>query len=746
VDLVVSSGPAPDLVPTANPDTSIATINGPVVTGNVLANDSPGDVPTTVTLVEQNGASIPLGSPVTTVAGATLTINTDGDYSYVPPATTATETFTYTITDNDLDESSSTLEISTDTVDLQFVDESVALGSLGDLKTWAISWADVDNDGYTDIFLNNHDLQPVLLNNIGGTSFLDIASSSPDISRSDKHSCVWADFDQDGDQDLYCNTGALSGTGSDSASLYRNEGNGIFADIAEQTGTENGPGRGRTVNWADFDLDGDLDLFVANWRSSDASIGSILFDNSGGQFLDVTAARGLDTPAAGLRQTIVFDYERDGDPDLLVHYDGYDPTRHLCDCIAIMRNDGQGSFTQLDSTVTGLPNLWPRFIAHGDYDNDGDMDFFVGNNTPSTREVYRNNGNGTFTGVSLDSIGLQSLLGSERIEHAAWADLNNDGYLDLYVVRNTDANTNAPNALFVNRGNGTFEEVAESAGAAGPSAGVGQSAGMADYDKNGFLDLLIGNGLLSARGPYQLLRNTGNLNNWIRIELDRGSPGVTVGSKIFVTTGTSTQYREYGHWYSAFAFHEQIAHFGLGASATVDRIRVEWPDGTVSEWLNLPVNQEIRLALVAVPEVTGLSQAAAETAIVSAGFVVGTVTNVDSDTVSDTVPAGNVVSQAPLGGSLVASGSAVDLVVSSGPALVAVPEVTGLSQAAAETAIVSAGFVVGTVTNVDSDTVATQCRRATWCRRRRWVAVWWRRAVRWTWWSRVVRLLSRLQK
>lgn len=477
---------------------------------------------------------------------------------------------------------------------VRFQDVSDLLGNLPDTRTWGISWADYDDDGWVDVFLNNHVNVPTLLRNNGGTAFVDVTQAAGVADKADHHSCDWADYDNDGDLDLYCTTGAKRGTGSVPANFWRNNGNSTFTDIAASTNTENGTGRGRSVNWFDFDLDGDLDLFVGHEVKVATNPVSKLYRNNGGSFVDVAAQAGVDVPSE-VQYSTVFDYDGDGDWDLLWNYRDYTDSGYPCSpsCILIMRNDGQGHFVPRTGGMTGITARAQSMVTVGDYDNDGDIDIFSGSKTSASKHLYLNNANGTFDKVSASAAGFSPIL-NLPLEQGISADFDNDGSLDLFLVLN-DEDSSQPNKIFFGNGDGTFTDGSSGAGVEGTNDGLADVAATADFNNDGFLDVLIGYGLHETPGPYELLRNVGNSNHWLRVRLTSSGSSTVLGSKIWVMDDGRTQYREYADQSDGQAFHEPVAHFGLGASTNVDRLRVQWPDGTISEWSNVAADQVLTL-------------------------------------------------------------------------------------------------------------------------------------------------------
>src|SRR5688572_21705986 len=171
-----------------------------------------------------------------------------------------------------------------------FEDATSRLGALQAQRTWGATWADINNDGWPDLFLTNHHIRaPYVLRNEFGESFTNISAGSNLSRRTDQHSCKWSDFDQDADWDVFCSTGANEGTALVPMRFLRNRGNGEFDDIAQQSGTSFPDGRGRGVCWFDADGDADLDLFVGTEVTDITHPLSRIFRNNGASFQEFTA-------------------------------------------------------------------------------------------------------------------------------------------------------------------------------------------------------------------------------------------------------------------------------------------------------------------------------------------------------------------------------------------------------------------------------------------------------------------------
>lgn len=203
---------------------------------------------------------------------------------------------------------------------------------------------------------------------------------------------------------------------------------------------------------------------------------------------------------------------------------------------------------------------------------------------------------GTFTDVTMDAGFVDEACNIIKglSSSAFWADLDNDGHLDLYVV-NFGAFENAPNWYYHNNGDGTFTEMAVSAGIECMVEGRGDTGVVGDYNNDGFLDIFITNGRtyeLFGQGPYVLYKNDGNDNNWLEIKtIGTISNRDGIGSKVKVTTGGMVQFREQNGGSTLYGQNSNILHFGLGSATTVDRIEIAWPSGKTQEFLNVAANQ-----------------------------------------------------------------------------------------------------------------------------------------------------------
>ena len=481
---------------------------------------------------------------------------------------------------------------------------------------------DADNDGDLDIYLVNSGYWPgsaaaaqkhaALYQNNGDGTFTDITVAAGVGNRGNYGQGVaCADYDNDGDTELY-----VTNFGQDV--LYRNNGDGTFTDITAHAGISDAAWSSSAC-FLDYDNDGHLDLFVVSYLhySLDAAYRPCgenatrtychpslfegapdrLYRNNGdGTFTDVSQEAGVGNIGGmfhgkGLG-VVSADFNNDGAPDLYV---ANDDTRN-----DFFYNNGDGTFSEI-SLLAGCAYSFNGVaqagmgIASGDYNGDGALDIFVTNLSYETNALYRNNGDGTFTDVI-----YEARLGKESYLYVGFGtgflDADNDGWLDLFVANGHiidniaethDVLTYAqPNQLFRNKGDGTFQEISETAGPYFQRAQVSRGSIFGDYDNDGDVDILV----TQSNAPATLLRNEhGNKQNWLRIKpVGTISNRDGIGARVLLTQ----QIRDVNPGASYLSSHDARLHFGLGENTSVDRLEIRWPSGVVEVYENLPVNQE----------------------------------------------------------------------------------------------------------------------------------------------------------
>jgi hypothetical protein len=481
------------------------------------------------------------------------------------------------------------------------------------------------------------------------------------------------DYDGDGDEDIYfLNGAALPGkqvSAPPKNALYRNDGNLKFTDVTEATGTGNTE-HGLGVAVGDYDNDGDPDIYLNNYGPN-----TLLQNQGNGTFTDVTTKAGVANGHQVGAGACFFDMDADGDLDLYaanyvkftyqnhktVRFNGHPayvgPMDFKPSSDTLYRNNGDGTFTDV-SVPSGIAAHEGTGMGMTccDYDNDGDVDVFVGNDV-SANFVFQNDGQGRFEEVGLLS-GLAYNFGgtAQGTMGVDAGDFNNDGLIDFYVTSyQRDLAT-----LYKNLGEGLFEDVTHLSGAgSGTLPQVTWGTAVVDLDNDGFRDLFIacghlqdnvelfdntssyhaknivlrnlgnekfrnvssqcGDGLLpelSSRGAaFGDLDNDGDLdgvilnsrreptilrndsktgNHWIQIKL-RGQKGNRsgIGAHVKVKAGPLTMIDEV-HGDRSYQSHFGLRlHFGLGKQTRIDQIEVRWIGGTVDVLKDIPVDQLI---------------------------------------------------------------------------------------------------------------------------------------------------------
>jgi len=456
------------------------------------------------------------------------------------------------------------------------------------------AWADVDGDGDIDLFVTDPTGSNSLFLNDGNGLF-DLSPDNDDVALPETYSsgATFADYDNDGDPDLH-----VLAMGPDV--LLRNDEDEGWTDVTEEAGLEN-PAYGMSAAWADFDGDGWLDLYITNYPCSEceglaAELDGVdlLFRSQGdGTFEDFS--RQLDGELLyGAGYAVVWlDYDNDGDPDLYVGNDrgstepwepGETVLRNL-----MFRNEGPGCggacFEEVAEEIGADLRIDSMGIAVADYDQDGWLDLAVSDGGPP--RLLRNL-MGSFVDVTL----VAGLEGAEVADGwgLVFLDYNNDGYPDLYLA--DGLTSEQPNWLFRNNGDGGFSDVSEGSGAqlSGHSAGVAS----ADYDGDGWVDLLVGN----REGGYQLLRNlpsTEPAPSWIRFRLaGAGSTnGDAVGARAVLKVSKGPDLiQEVKLGSSVGSSNDPALHFGLG-SQEISQVTIEWPDGAETELEPASLDQEL---------------------------------------------------------------------------------------------------------------------------------------------------------
>ena len=476
------------------------------------------------------------------------------------------------------------------------------------------AFLDYDNDGWLDILIcNGADLKGhkqkstlhLYRNNRNGT-FTDVTERAGLGVEMYAMGVAVADYDNDGWPDVYI-------TAFGQNRLFHNNGKGQFVEVTNTAGLGNRSSFSTSALWFDYNRDGLLDLFVCNyvkWSpehdvfcapdgrnksycTPEAYHGSTswLFRNRGnGTFEDVTAKSGIFDTSSKALGVAMFDYDRDGWPDLLVANDTQ-PNK-------LYRNNRNGTFQEIGvrSGIAFSEDGKARAgmgIDVGDFDNSGAPGFAVTNFDNEMMALYKAGPNGFVDAAVKSGIGPASRnsLGFGCL----FADLNLDGWLDLIAVNGhidaTVRNLRAgalyaqPPNLFLNDGHGMFQDVALSAGADFAAPKVARGLACGDFDRDGDVDLLI----TTNQGPALLYRNdVTNGNHSIRLKLTgTKSNRDAIGAVVRLFTADGQQMRMVKTGSSYLSQSELTLTFGIGQRSVADRMVVEWPSGRTDEFKNV---------------------------------------------------------------------------------------------------------------------------------------------------------------
>jgi hypothetical protein len=300
------------------------------------------------------------------------------------------------------------------------------------------------------------------------------------------------------------------------------------------------------TNMVDLENDGDLDGFSCH--DVDANV-AFVNDGSG----NLTFTQGGYGPTCGNYGSLWTDWDNDGDQDLFIAKCGCDPVDQ------IMRNNGDGTFTEMNVALGFADNHQSWSSAWGDFDNDGDMDVLIGASSSGYHKLMRNNGNSTFTNVTAGS-GIDNFTG-QSIEWTTH-DFNNDGWLDIH----------GGGGMLINNGDMTFQ-LDNTVPGNGP---------VADLNNDGFLDIVNGS---------TLRLNQPNENNWMRVRLiGTVSNKSAIGARITITTASGSQIREIRSGDGFRYMSTLYAHFGIGTDEEVLQISIRWPSGIVQVIENPAIN------------------------------------------------------------------------------------------------------------------------------------------------------------
>ncbi|MCH9662020.1 MAG: FG-GAP-like repeat-containing protein [Bacteroidetes bacterium] len=474
---------------------------------------------------------------------------------------------------------------------------SYGTGTLGG----GISFFDFDQDGWDDITVASEEGSPIRFfkNNLGFFSEVDLG-----IDNSFELKTVqWVDFDNDGDYDFFATSNI------DQNKLYENDGSMNFTDITVEAGLYMEAHWSYGSSWGDFNNDGWLDVFIASHYELDEGYYNVLFRNNGdGTFTDVSVQAGIFQASFISFCSAFFDYDKDGWQDIYVANDRA-PVNQL------YHNNGDGTFTEVGaSSGTGI-SIDAMSTTIDDHNNDGWLDIYV-TNTGAGNAFLENNGDGTFTDLAHTNGTL--------MESVAWGavflDGDNGGIKDLYVSAMVDdPNVALTAAYYEDDGSGLYFIPSNAGLYEDHAVSFGNAIG--DITNNGYPDISV---LNFSPNDMFLFKNEGTSgNNWLKVALEgTQSNRQGIGSWIEISVDGEKQYNYTlcGEGYlgqnSAYEF------FGIGTASNIDYVKVTWLSGIV----DIVENPEINTMMTIVEGSTlGLSNFDKSTALIypnpSEGFM-----------------------------------------------------------------------------------------------------------------------------
>ena len=472
-------------------------------------------------------------------------------------------------------------------------------------------WLDADGDGWLDLYLVNglHRTEPSknavqdphgkLYRNSHDGTFADASAGSGADLRGVHQGCAAADYDNDGDADLYV-------TGHGGNTLLRNRGDGTFDNVTGAAGVRDAqcgdyPCWGSSVSWLDADRDGCLDLFVNHFTDYDpenpppvngpgpGQVNRFYRNLCDGTFADRTGAANLSHEKKDSWSSVAADFNNDGWPDLYVSNDG--------DANDLYLNDGDGTFTRKEGSAASDPRSGMG-TAVGDFDHDGKLDIVTTNYVGQTNGIFQAAGDDYVdigADAPFDDADPYSGWGT------AWVDLHNDGHPDLVVANGLTEDYGVqevrhPLLAYENLdGAGGWRSVRADLGADFQRELVARGAAFADYDNDGDVDVLVTE---AGEAPTHLLRSDRGGGNFLTLDLRSLQPGVNrdaVGARVWVrAAGLDDQMRDKTAGDSYLGSSDPRLHFGLGTAEAAD-VEVRWPDGARQTWQGLPANAFLRL-------------------------------------------------------------------------------------------------------------------------------------------------------
>jgi enediyne biosynthesis protein E4 len=498
-----------------------------------------------------------------------------------------------------------------------------------------VAFVDYDNDGLVDLFILSGTRftgipvgrEPTnrLYRNRGNGTFADVTDKAG-LRRSGWASSVCVgDYNNDNYEDLF-----LTYWGKNV--LYKNNGNGSFSDVTQKAGLLADATRwGSGCTFIDYDRDGKLDLFVANylkfdiantpepgkganctWKGVPVNCGpkglptdtNLIYHNNGdGSFTDVSESSGIAKVQGRYSMTATtLDFDRDGWTDIYVACDSSAST--------LYRNNHDGTFTDVAVEAGCAYNEDGQAqagmgVATGDYNGDGLIDIFKTHFSDDLPALYKNSSRGFFEDASRSA-------GFDITRYVEWGaglvDFDNDGWRDVLIVTGSvypevekifkEYPHRGPRLIYQNLRNGRFRDVTTLMGPAILSPRSSRGCAFADFDNDGDVDVLVMNmneAPLLLRNEY-LSKSTRGTNNWLMLNLvGTKSNRSAIGARVTLKTGAQLQFQEVTSQSSYYSHNDHRLHFGLGQNQKADLIEIFWPSGDREVLNNVPANRIVKI-------------------------------------------------------------------------------------------------------------------------------------------------------
>lgn len=437
----------------------------------------------------------------------------------------------------------------------------------------AVNWVDYDNDGDLDLFITNGPSRGqnnfFYINNGDGT-FTKVTDIAIVNDNSPSDGSTWGDINNDGFFDLY----VVNWYGVANR-FYINNGDRTFDEVTGKAINASNS-YSETASWGDFDNDGLLDLYVAN---SGGNRRNMLFQNDDDiQFTRITTGSHV-TDGNYTRDVDWIDINGDGLLDIYVVNESSQNN-------ALYLNKGDGTFekvTDMNIVQDGKTSWSSNWI---DFNNDGYFDLFLTNRDGSSNSLYKNNGDGTFTQITEGEIVTEGGYSSG----SDWGDVNNDGFIDLYVGNAFANGQEIDNYFYLNNGDGSFTKITSNVTEVG---GWTYGVSFGDFNRDGYLDLALAK-CFGANENNALFLNDGGNNNWVIINLEgvksnRSGIGSVIRVKANINGNDFWQARRV-EGQNGYCGQNLEAHFGLGDAASIDSVIVEWSGGEVQILTDVEIN------------------------------------------------------------------------------------------------------------------------------------------------------------